>query len=376
MNEKVDSKTGRAKLEPRREPYWSRIEEGFFLGYRKLEQGEGTWIARLRDGAKQKYQALGTFADYDDAAKAARDWRKQFDQGVVRTDLTVADACKEYVTHLKNEKGASSSADAEGRFKRLVYEAPIGKTPLAKLKTTEVRAWLNKQLATDEEDDDEDLRKSKDSANRNLASFKAALNLALKDRLVATDAGWKTVTPFKGVGRRRERMLSPKDRTALLDACPDDLRGLVKGLLLTAARPGELAKAIVSDFDKRHGTMVLDGKTGRRIVTLSTAARTFMAEHCKDKLPSAYILMNEFGQQWKKDDWKKPFKEAVIQAKIPPDTVMYHLRHTAISELILGGMNTSLVAMLAGTSTAMIDKHYGHLQHDQMRRMLDSVAII
>lgn len=376
MNEKIDSKTARAKLEPRREPYWSRIEEGLFLGYRKLEQGEGTWIARLRDGAKQKYRALGTFANYDEAAKAAHDWRKQFDQGVVRTDLTVADACKEYVAHLKTEKGAGSSADAEGRFTRLVYEAPIGKIPLAKLKTTNVRTWLNEQLATDEEDDDEDLRKSKDSANRNLASFKAALNLALKDRLVATDAGWKTVTPFKGVGRRRERILSTRDRIALLDACHDDLRSLVKGLLLTAARPGELAKAIVADFHKRHGTMVLDGKTGRRIVTLSTAARTFMAEQCKDKLPTAPILTNEFGQQWKKDDWKKPFKEAVTKANLPADTVMYHLRHTAISELILGGMNTSLVAKLAGTSTAMIDKHYGHLEHEQMRRMLDGVAII
>ncbi len=376
MGEKIDSKTGRARLEPRREPYWSRIEEGFFLGYRKLAQGEGTWISRLRDGAKQKYRALGTFTDYDEAAQAAREWRKQFDQGVVHTDLSVADACKEYVKHLKTEKGAGSASDAQGRFARLVYDAPIGKIPLAKLKTTDVRAWLNKQLATDEEDDDEDLRKSKDSANRNLASFKAALNLALKDRLVATDAGWKTVTPFKGVGRRRERMLSTHDRTALLDACPNDLRALVTGLLLTAARPGELAKALVADFDKRHGTMVLDGKTGRRIVTLSTAARTFMAEHCKDKLPIAYILTNAFGQEWKKDDWKRPFKEAVTAAKLPADTVMYHLRHTAISELILGGMNTSLVAMLAGTSTAMIDKHYGHLQHDQMRRMLDSVAII
>lgn len=376
MATKIDSKTQRARLEPRREPYWSRLEEGFFLGYRKIDQGDGTWIARLRESEKQHYHALGTFADYDDAAKAAREWRNLRDQGVTRGDLTVADACREYVKHLKTEKGADSSADAEGRFARLIYEAPIGKINLAKLKTTDVRAWLNRQLAMDDDDDDEDLRKSKDSANRNLASFKAALNLALKDRLVATDAGWKTITPFKGVGRRRERMLSQQDRTALLKDCPNNLRALVKGLLLTAARPGELANAIVADFDKKHGTMVLDGKTGRRIVTLSTAARTFMAEHCKDKLPNAHILTNEFGQRWKKDDWKKPFKDAVTKAELPADTVMYHLRHTAISELILGGMQTSLVAMLAGTSTAMIDKHYGHLQHDQTRRMLDSVAII
>lgn len=376
MSTKIDSKTQRARLAPRREPYWGRLEEGFFLGYRKLDQGEGTWVARLREDGKQHYNALGTFDDHDAAAKAAHAWRKQRDQGVTKGDLTVADACREYVKHLKTDKGAKSAADAESRFVRLVYEAPVGKIALAKLKTTDVRSWLNKQLATDEADDEEDLRRSKDSANRNLASFKAALNLALKDRLVATDAGWKTITPFRGVGRRRERMLSMQDRTALLNACPEDLKALVKGLLLTAARPGELAKATVADFDKKHGTMVLDGKTGRRIVTLSTAARTFMAAHCKDKMPAAPILTTSYGKAWGKDDWKKPFKEAVTKAKLPQDTVMYHLRHTAISELILGGMQTSLVAMLAGTSTAMIDKHYGHLQHEQTRQILDGVAII
>lgn len=376
MGTKIDSKTGRAKLEPRREPYWSRLEDGFFLGYRKLAQGEGTWIARLRDGAKQKYHALGTFAEYDDAAKEAREWRNQFDQGVSSGNASVADVCRDYVTHLKTEKGAASSRDAEIRFERLVYSSKIGKILLSKLQTKDVRTWLNDQLATDEDDDDEDLRRSKDTANRCLASFKAALNLALRDRMVATDAGWKTVTPFKGVGRRRERMLSPQDRTALLKACPNDLQALVKGLLLTAARPGELAKATVADFDKRHGTMVLDGKTGRRIVTLSTAARSFMAEHSKDKLPTAHILTTSYGKAWGKDDWKKPFKAAVKKAGLPDDIVMYHLRHAAISEMILGGVQTSLVAMLAGTSTTMIDKHYGHLQHDKTRHMLDGVAII
>lgn len=376
MGIKIDSKTQRAKLDPRREPYWSRIEEGFFLGYRKIDQGDGTWIARVREDGKQKYQALGTFDDYDNAAKAARDWQQQRGQGVTKTDLTVSDVCREYVTHLKTENGAASSRDAEIRFKRLVYDAPIGKIILAKLKTTDVRAWINKQLATEDDDDEEDLRRSKDTANRCLASFKAALNFALKDRLVATDAGWKTITPFRGVGRRREHLLTQAERTSLLEACPDDLKRLVKGLLLTAARPGEIAKATVADFDKRQGTLILCGKTGRRIATVSTTARTFFAEQIKDKLPSAYILTNEYGQQWKKDDWKKPFKAASKKAKLPDNIVMYHLRHAAISEMILAGMQTSLIAMLAGTSTAMIDKHYGHLQHEQTRTMLDNVSII
>ena len=37
--------------------------------------------------------------------------------------------------------------------------------------------------------------------------------------------------------------------------------------------------------------------------------------------------------------------------------------------------NMFLVAKLAGTSTAMIDKHYGFLRHTQTRASLDAVAM-
>ena len=55
----------RGLLTPRREPYWARLREGCYLGYRVSHKGgEGTWLARFRDpDGKQKYRALGTFVD-------------------------------------------------------------------------------------------------------------------------------------------------------------------------------------------------------------------------------------------------------------------------------------------------------------------------
>lgn len=372
----IRSKTSRTKLQPRREPYWARIEEGFFVGYRRLAQGAGTWIARLRVDDKQKYHSLGSFDDFDAAQNAARAWRSEVEHGVVRSDQTVEDVCKVYVEHRRVNNGPASAKDAEGRLKRLVYGKPIGKIPLLKLRTTDVRKWLNAQLASDDDADADAARRSKDSANRNLATLKAALNLALKDRLVATDSGWKTVTPFRGVGRRRAQVLTHEQRAALLATCPPDVALLVKGLLLTAARPGELAKVTVADFDSKLGTLTLDGKTGRRSVPVSTAAKVFLADQCKGKLPGARLFTTAYGKAWGKDDWKKPFKQAARDAKLPVDVVMYTLRHTAISEQILGGMTSGVVAMLAGTSTAMIDRHYGHLMHQSTRQALDRVVML
>ncbi|WP_261317892.1 tyrosine-type recombinase/integrase [Burkholderia cepacia] len=292
--------------------------------------------------------------------------------------MTVKEACEHYVKHLGLHKGTSSKADAEGRFKRLVYGAQIGKIDLSKLRTSDIKTWLAAQIERDEDDaeDEDDLRRAKDSANRNLASLKAALNLALRDRLVATDAGWKTVSKFKDVGRRRQAFLPSDQRKSLVDACANDIRQLVKAMLLTGARPGELANASVPHFDREQGTLALEGKTGHRVVTLSSAAIAFFAEQTKERIGNAPILATEFGQRWNKDSWKKPFRTAVAAAKLPPTVVMYSLRHTAISEMIANGMDSFIVAKLAGTSTAMIDKHYGHLRHDKTREKLDSVAML
>ncbi|HDR9011480.1 TPA: tyrosine-type recombinase/integrase [Burkholderia vietnamiensis] len=375
----ITSKSAREKLAPRREPYWSRIEAGLFIGYRRADQGDGTWIARRRnEHGKQEYRALGTFADYDAAKKAAIAWAATVTAGVSSRGMTIKEVCEHYVKHQRLHKSATSADDAEGRFKRLVYSADIGKIDLDKLKTSHVRAWMADQVSTAEPDaeDEDDVRRSKDSANRNLASLKAALNLALRDRLIASDAGWKTVEKFKDVGRRRESFVTAEQRKALLAVCRDDLAGLVKAMLLTGARPGELANACAQDFDKSQGVLALEGKTGRRVVTLSTSAAAFFVEQTKGKIAHAPILTTEYGQPWNKDVWKKPFKEAVKAAALPDTIVMYSLRHTAISEMIAGGMDSFVVARLAGTSTEMIDKHYGHLRHDRTRAKLDAVAIL
>ncbi|MDO3620799.1 tyrosine-type recombinase/integrase [Ralstonia pseudosolanacearum] len=379
MNEPIQSKTARDKLEPRREPYFSRIRTGLYVGYRKLCQGEGSWVARRRnDEGRQEYKTFDGCAGYDEAVTATLEWAEAINAGVSSKGMTVKDVCEHYVKYLALHKGAKSSGDAEGRFKRLVYGARIGKVDLSKLRTSDLNAWLLAQLDMGEDDaeDEDDLRRAKDSANRNLASLKAALNLALRDRLVATDAGWKTVPKFKDVGRRRQAFLSAEQRRALVGACVQDLRQLVIAMLLTGARPGELAGASVQDFCREQGTLVLDGKTGHRVVTLSSAAVAFFVEQARDKIGNAPMLATEYGLRWSKDLWKKPFRTAVASANLPATVVMYTLRHTAISEMIAGGMDSFIVARLAGTSTEMIDKHYGHLRHDKTRAKLDVVAML
>ena len=160
------------------------------------------------------------------------------------------------------------------------------------------------------------------------------------------------------------------------EACPGNLGALVKGLTLTALRPGELAACQVKDFDKTAGTLnIRKSKTDARIVPLSTAARAFFGEQIRSRIAASPLLPDDYGNHWNKDAWKKPFKAAVTGAKLPTETVTYSLRHAAISELLVSGMDMHTVAKIAGTSTDMIDKHYGHLCVERTRRQLDLAAL-
>ena len=380
MGTKIDSKTARERLKPRREPYWHKVRDGLHLGYRRIESGEGTWIGRSTTSTKKTYRALGQFSDspgrpaFEAATKALKGWSDGADAGIEDFDTIVEGACKAYVTARRTEKGDANADDADGRFRRLVYGTSFGTIRLDKLTPAKVRAWRDAQVPSGVDEDTS--RRAKDSANRNLATLKAALNLALRDRLVQSDAGWKSIDKFSDVGRRRELFLDRAQRAALLDACPSGLREIVEGLMLTALRPGELAAATVDDFDKKHGTLnVRKSKTKARIVPLSTAAINYFKTLSRDRIGEHPVVADEFGAAWDKDKWKKPFKEAARAAKLPGSAVLYSLRHAAISELLVGGMDMHTVAKIAGTSTEMIDQHYGHLCVERTRAQLDAANI-
>ncbi|MDQ2928762.1 MAG: site-specific integrase, partial [Pseudomonadota bacterium] len=214
MKINLKSKSGRAALAPRREPYWACVRIGLYLGLRRSAEGDGTWIGRmlrvdaggLKGSKAYVTRPLGAPMGHDEALDALNAWASGVDLGATHKATSVQEACRQYVEHQKTHASKANAADARGRFARLVDESAMGRIHLDKLRTPHLNAWLKEQL--DEDGDEEDLRRSKDTANRNLTAAKAALNLALRNRLVATDAGWKTVTPFPRAGRRRDRFLT------------------------------------------------------------------------------------------------------------------------------------------------------------------------
>lgn len=366
----------RKALSPRREPYWSRLETGAYLGYRKLEDGTGTWVARWRDeSGGQKYNSLGAQPDYDTAARKARDWFEQCKGGSSEV-VTVAEACRRYVEDRRHEKGDQCADDAEGRFKRTIYGKKIGRIELNALRTAHITDWRNDLVDVDDDDDDPDAeRRAKDTANRYLSTLKAALNLSYRMGLVGSTAQWDRVQSFEKVGKRRERFLTVAERKKLITAASPDLQRLIKALLLTAVRPGEIAGCTVGDLDPA-GLLTVEGKTGRRTIPISPAALTHL-KACAGRRPlSAPLVTRHDGQAWTRYYWRDAVQEARKTAGLPDDVVLYNLRHVAISEMIVSGMDPLTVARIAGTSVVMIQRHYGHLIKDKVIAQLARVKML
>src|SRR3990172_1466112 len=151
---KLDRVEARKLLKVRRDPYWQRLSEGRYVGFRRLSAATpGTWLARFYDGQKYRHKPLSDFAGLDpkaryDAAKgAAEEWFRHLDMGRSTERQTVRAACEARVENRRSEKSEAAAADVRGRFERLVYNDPIASIELAKLTPRHLADWKGRGLA-------------------------------------------------------------------------------------------------------------------------------------------------------------------------------------------------------------------------------------
>ena len=259
----------------------------------------------------------------------------------------------------------------------------LSTTPITKLTQGQVNDWrqkLTKAPALLQDKSQVGTRpKSDSSINREMAVFKSALNLAMRDGYATSDAAWKyKLTPIGNATGRRDCYLDVTQRRALIASAPADLAAFLKALSLIPFRPGAMAAMTAGSFDKRLGVLTVGkDKSGKdRKITLPSATAAFFAEQIKVKLPTAPLVARADGKFWNKDSWKGPFKDAALLASLPSAATTYALRHSVITDLIaLHNLSTMTVAQLSGKSVLMIEKHYGHLLHDHSANALALLAV-
>lgn len=293
----------RKLLASRREPYWHLLAQGRHVGYRRTENG-GTWCARAYDDAtrKRKYKALPEVAalpanmQFDEACRRARDWFLHMEQGGESDEITVWQACENYVEHLRITKNDEERAAEEtlDRFIRDVRDQPIARIKLTKLAPRHVEEWKNHVVKRPAKvsrrgrkfqlQEDRETARTAASVNRDLTALRAALNLAKARRYVTTDVAWqqvlKPISTDGGRPGRREVYLDKEQRGLLLKALGSvqfphakELVPFVRALCMLPLRPGVLARLRVADYDQRTQTLRLgtDKRHDSRVIDLLMA---------------------------------------------------------------------------------------------------------
>lgn len=387
---KIHTRTGRAVLKVRQEPYWRNISKGLAVGYFKGATG-GTWIARhfnVETGRRKAAIGLAddvTDADgvqvlsFDQAQQKAREWAdrkwQEHTGEAVAGRYTVKMACDDYLAHLAKVKRRPQ--DRAATIIRAHIETNLGSIELTKLTHSRVKAWRDKLAETAprlrtkvgkpqayREVAEGAQRARQATVNRILTVLKAALNYAkTESRRITSDAAWVDVKPFPKVDVPKVRFLNRDEVTGLVDRCQPDFQSLVKGALLTGCRYGELAALTVADFNPREGQVyVAQSKNGEsRYVDLNDAGVEFFAHLTDGRKPKERIFLRSNGKVWKTSEQFRPMGDACESAKI--EGVTFHiLRHTYASHSLMAGMTIEVLAQQLGhKDTRITMRHYAHL---------------
>jgi integrase len=389
-NTKLETRSARLKL-TKGVRYWQPIGKGLALGYRRTKEGYGTWCARLMlspnkyalralEAADDQQDADGvTVLDYFQAQAKARkvaDDAKALG-GVLIKPTTVKEAAERYLEwYRENRKGV---AMAESAVRTHILPG-FGDTKLADLTTTGIKAWLGKlatsparlrtgkfakkinRRAAPKTSQDKKARQS--TANRILTVLKAILNKAHADGYITANSIWAKVKPFENVDQARIRYLTDAEAQRLVNACPPDLRSLVRAALLTGARRGELAALTVADVNLKTAQIyIAESKSGKpRYVPLNPEGLAHFKKAVTGKTGDELVFTRKDGTAWKHNFHVRALKAACEVAKVAPMVSFHELRHTYASHLANAGIDLLTISKLLGHSdTRITAKHYAHL---------------
>lgn len=197
----------------------------------------------------------------------------------------------------------------------------------------------------------------------------------------------KITNPVKGVkpprvDNQRLRYLTQAEADALLSALAvrsPRWRDLAALSLYTGARLGELLTLTVGCVDLEASRAEVDGKTGRRILHLSSAAAAILARLMEGKSSLDFLFPGKVDGHGCVTH--NVFNAVLLdlglnKAETPrAQRVVFHtLRHTFASWLAMKGVPLLVISQLMGHTSITMTQRYAHLCPDNRQAAVDLLA--
>jgi integrase len=195
----------------------------------------------------------------------------------------------------------------------------------------------------------------------------------------ALSRGDIAVNPVAGVELpsvrgRRDRIASPIEAAALIEAVPQDDRAVWATAFYAGLRLGELLALRDEDveletgvirversWDSREGVVEPKSRAGRRSVPIVAALRPYLAARRLRRDGSGVLFFGERSRPFNRNALVARAKRAWKKAKLQP-ILLHEARHTFASILIAAGVNAKALSTYLGHSSIQITlDRYGHL---------------
>jgi integrase len=338
------------------------------FGVRVTTSGGRAFILNYRrksDGRERRW-TIGSFPDW--STGAARDEAKRLkrliDGGAdpvgehqsERTSPTVADLCARFEAEYLPRKR---------EYTKRSYRQQIAADILPKMHRLRVAAVTYSDCDRLHRDIS---KRAPILANRVIALLSKMMGLAVR-------WNWRTDNPCRGIERnqeqKRKRYLSG-DELALLTASlaeheDQQAANVVRLLLLTGARKGELMASTWDQFDLEKGIWTKPGATTKQktdhVIPLSAPSRQLLAKMHKARAESGYLFAGRLGYRREiRKSWLAICKAAGIEG-----LHVHDLRHSFASSLAGAGFSLPIIGALLGHTQPITTARYAHLQDDPLR---------
>lgn len=375
------------------------------FGCRVTAKGSRAFILNYRtQSGRERRFTIGSYPDWKTipAREEAKALKRRIDVGEDpmeereedRQGKTMADLCERFEEEHLPKKRPATVRDYKSIMRREILPE-MKHLKVAEVTYTEIDD-LHRKITR---------RGAPYVANRTLAVLSKMFGLAQKWR-------WRPDNPCRGVERnseeKRQRYLSPAELGKLTEALAnlDDQQGanVIRLLLLTGARSGEVKAARWEDLDLETGVWTKPGATTKQKtehrVPLSAPARQLLSEllakakadsKAKDRQMSPFVFPGRSGGH--REEVKRTWHDACVAAGIvttervtsangkeklilKPGARIHDLRHTYASLLASAGLSLPVIGALLGHSQPATTARYSHLMDDPLRQATERVGAI
>lgn len=353
--------------------YYDDEETGF--GCRVTAAGFRAFVLNYYTAGRERRYTIGACSTWKTAAarKEAKRLKLQLEANGIdplakiqaeRGEPTVRDLCERYIEDHLPTKRERSALDDRGMIAKRVLPA-LGPIKVRDVTFSNIDA-LHRSITK--------------SGLTTRANRVATLLSTMFEQAIRW--GWRTDNPCRGIKHngenKRERYLSGTELAALTEALDDhpdqQAANIIRLLLLTGARRGEVFAATWDQFDLEAGVWVKPASVTKtkklHRVPLSAPARLLLADLPQE---GAYVFPGRYGghRQSVKRAWAELCESAGIRG-----ARVHDLRHTFASLLASSGQSLPIIGALLGHSNPATTARYAHLLDDPLRQATETAGAL